>query len=82
LPAKIRKRVAVEAGASLGWHRWAGEEGTIIAVDRFGASAPGAEIFQHYGFTAENVVAAALRLVGRTDEADQELGAAKPGVLA
>jgi transketolase len=82
LPAKIPKRVAVEAGASLGWHRWTGEEGTIIAVDRYGASAPGAEIFQHYGLTAENVAAAALRLVGRADEADQELGVAKPGVLA
>ncbi len=82
LPAKITKRVAVEAGASLGWHRWIGEEGTIIAVDRYGASAAGAEIFQHYGLTAENVAAAALRLVGRTDEADQELGVAKPGVLA
>lgn len=82
LPAKIRKRVAIEAGASLGWRQWAGDEGTIIAVDRYGASAPGAEIFQHYGLTAENVAAAALRLVGRPDEADQELGLAKPGVLA
>jgi transketolase len=81
LPAKIRKRVAIEAGASLGWHRWAGDEGAIIAVDRYGASAPGAEIFQHYGLTAENVAATALRLLGRTDEAEQEL-AAKPVVLA
>jgi len=82
LPAKVRKRVAIEAGASLGWHRWAGDEGTIIAVDRYGASAPGAEIFQHYGLTAENVAATALRLLGRMDEAEQELGAAKPAVLA
>jgi transketolase len=82
LPAKIRKRVSIEAGASLGWHRWVGDEGTIIAVDRYGASAPGAEIFQHYGITAENVAAAALRLLGRMDEAEQELGAAKPPVLA
>jgi len=82
LPAKIRKRVAIEAGASLGWHRWAGDEGTIIAVDRYGASAPGPEIFQHYGLTAENVVAAAFRLLGRMDEADQTLGGAKPAVLA
>jgi len=81
LPAKVRKRVAIEAGASLGWHRWVGDEGTIIAVDRYGASAPGAEIFQHYGLTAENVAATALRLLGRMDEAEQELGT-KPAVLA
>ena len=82
LPAKIRQRVAIEAGASLGWHRWAGEEGAIIAVDRYGASAPGPEIFQHYGLTAENVAAAALSLLGRTDEAGQELGAPKSAVPA
>jgi transketolase len=82
LPAKIRKRVSIEAGASLGWHRWVGDEGTIIAVDRYGASAPGDEIFQHYGLTADNVAAAALRLSGRADEADQLLGTAQPSVLA
>jgi transketolase len=59
-----------------------GDEGTIIAVDRYGASAPGAEIFQHNGLTAENVAAAALRLAGRPDEAEQLLGTAQPGVLA
>ena len=82
LPAKIRKRVSIEAGASLGWHRWVGDEGTIIAVDRYGASAPGPEIFQHYGITSDNVAAAALRLAGRSDEADQLLGTVQPGVLA
>lgn len=73
LPAAMKKRVAVEAGASLGWHRWAGE-GTIIAIDRFGASAPGDEVFKHFGFTAEHVAAAALRLLGRIDEAQKEYG--------
>ena len=65
LPARITCRVAVEAAASLGWHRWTGEEGEIVAVDRFGASAPGGEVLQHLGFTAENVVAAALRVIER-----------------
>lgn len=66
LPERITSRVTVEAGASLGWRKWAGGDGEIIAVDRFGASAPGEEIFQHLGFTVENVVAAALRTVERS----------------
>ncbi len=73
LPAAIKKRVTVEAGASLGWHRWAGE-GIIIAIDHYGASAPGDEVFKHFGFTAEHVAAAALRLMGRIDEAQKEYG--------
>lgn len=73
LPASIRKRVTVEAGASFGWQRWAAD-GTIIAVDRFGASAPGEEVMKHLGFTAEHVTSAALRLLGRAQEADKEYG--------
>jgi len=66
LPKGIRKRVTIEAAASLGWHRWAGDEGAVIGVDRYGASAPGEEIFQHLGITAERVVAEALRLLGKS----------------
>jgi transketolase len=65
LPGAIEKRVTVEAGASLGWREWAGDEGSIIAVDRFGASAPGAEVLKHLGFTPENVAASALGLLGK-----------------
>ena len=72
LPAGVRKRVTVEAGATLGWERFAGEEGTMIGIDRFGASAPGEEVMKHFGFTAEQVTAAALRLLGRQEEAAQE----------
>jgi len=74
LPKEIRKRVVVEAAASFGWHRWAGDEGTIIAIDRFGASAPGETNLKEFGFTAEHVTSAALRLLGRTEEADKEYG--------
>ncbi len=74
LPQAIKQRVAVEAGASYGWERWAGDEGTIIAIDHYGASAPGAEIMKNFGFTAEHVTAAALRLLGRNEEADKEYG--------
>jgi transketolase len=72
LPPDVRKRVTVEAGATLGWERFAGDEGTIIGIDRFGASAPGEEVMKRLGFTAERVIAAALRLLGRQEEAAQE----------
>ena len=74
LPKTVKKRVTVEAGATYGWERWAGDEGTMIGIDHYGASAPGAEIMKHFGFTAEHVTAAALRLLGRNDEADKEYG--------
>ena len=48
-----RKRVTVEAGVSLGWERWAGDEGAIIGIDHFGASAPAGTIFKEFGFTAD-----------------------------
>ncbi len=64
LPPALKKRVSVEAGASQGWHRWV-SEGVIIAIDRYGASAPGEEIMKNLGFTAENVTSAALRLLGK-----------------
>jgi len=65
LPKQIKKRVAVEAASPLGWNRWTGDEGVIIGVERFGASAPAEDIFEHLGFTAANVVATALRVLNR-----------------
>jgi transketolase len=65
LPPATTKRVTVEAGCSMGWHRWAGDQGIVIAVDRFGASAPGETVMKNLGFTAEHVTSAALRLMGR-----------------
>jgi transketolase len=72
LPKRIKARVAVEAASPLGWERWTGDEGAIIGLDRFGASAPGEEVLQHLGFTPEHVTSAALRVLGRTSEAEQE----------
>jgi transketolase len=74
LPKAIKKRVTVEAAATLGWHKWAGDEGAIIGIDHYGASAPGEEVMKNFGFTAEHVTSAALRLLGRDQEADQEFG--------
>ncbi len=56
LPPAIRKRIAVEAGISQGWREWVGDGGTILAIDRYGASAPAGKIFEEYGFTVENVI--------------------------
>jgi len=72
LPAAVLKRVTIEAAASFGWERFAGAEGTIIGIDRFGASAPAEETMRRFGFTAERVTAAALRLMGRQEEAARE----------
>jgi transketolase len=55
LPPSITARVSVEAGASLGWERWVGDRGRIIAIDRFGASAPGETNMEKFGFTAERI---------------------------
>jgi transketolase len=75
LPRRITKRVTVEAASTMGWRRWAGDEGVVIGLERFGASAPGPEVLEHLGFTAEHVTAAALRVLGRTAEADREYSA-------
>jgi transketolase len=65
LPPTVRARVAVEAGVSFGWREWIGELGEVIAVDRFGASAPAEVLFEHYGITAAKVVEAVVRVRGR-----------------
>lgn len=74
LPKALKKRVTVEAASTYGWERWAGDEGTMIGIDHFGASAPGDEIMKNFGFTAEHVTAAALTLLGRAEEAKKEEG--------
>jgi transketolase len=74
IPKALKKRVTVEAASPYGWERWAGDEGTIIGIDHFGASAPGDEVMKHFGFTSEHVTSAALRLLGRNEEADKEYG--------
>ena len=63
LPAACRRRLAVEAAASFGWDRWVGETGEIVAIDRFGASAPAGTIFEQFGFTADNVYQRAKALL-------------------
>ena len=64
LPAAVTARVAVEAGVTECWWRFAGPQGRVIGVDRFGESAPAGELFEHYGFSVDNVVAAARDVMG------------------
>ncbi len=56
LPPDVPARLSIEAGATMGWREWVGDRGASIGVDRFGASAPTAEVFRHLGFTVERVV--------------------------
>ncbi len=63
LPPSVRKRVSVEIGVSFGWERWVGDEGAIIGLDHFGASAPAGTIFEHFGFTADRVADVARKVV-------------------
>ena len=65
LPPTVGARLAVEAGVSQGWHRYVGERGEVLSVDRFGASATGEVMLREYGFTAENVCRHALALLHR-----------------
>jgi len=63
LPPAVRKRVAVEVGVSLGWERWVGDEGAVMGLDHFGASAPAGTIFERFGFTTDRVVEIGRRMV-------------------
>ncbi|TWT28245.1 transketolase [Planomicrobium sp. CPCC 101110] len=63
LPKTVKKRLAIEMGTSFGWERYTGDEGDILAIDHFGASAPGERIMQEFGFTPENVVARVKNLI-------------------
>jgi transketolase len=65
LPPEVTTRLAVEAGAALGWCKYVTDRGGTITINQFGASAPAKELFQHYGFTVENVVNHARALVQR-----------------
>jgi transketolase len=65
LPPTIRARVAIEAGASLGWMRYTTDDGMMVGLDRFGASAPAGELFEQFGFTVERAIAAVKQVSSR-----------------
>ena len=63
LPPEIKARLAIEAGSPFGWHRYAGDQGLVIGLDHFGASAPDKVLFEKFGLTADRVVEKALELL-------------------
>jgi transketolase len=63
LPPAVRARVAVEAASPLGWHRWVGEGGDVIAMEGYGASAPAKVLYEHFGFGPEAIAERARRLL-------------------
>jgi transketolase len=65
LPPAVRRRLAIEAGATLCWYRWVGLDGDVIGLDRFGMSGPYAEVLKYFNFTREHVVERALKLLAR-----------------
>ena len=68
LPRACRARVSVEAGATLGWHRWVGDLGEAIGMESFGASAPAGALYKHFGFTPERVADTGRTIVNRVKE--------------
>lgn len=63
LPPNVEKRIAVEAGATLSWHKYVGLRGEVIGIDRFGASAPAKVLFEKFGFSVDNIVKQSQKLL-------------------
>jgi transketolase len=63
LPPEIKARLAIEAGSPMGWHLYVGDQGAVIGLDHFGASAPDKVLFEKFGLTADHVVEKALELL-------------------
>ncbi|MBZ5751364.1 MULTISPECIES: transketolase [Metabacillus] len=63
LPKNVTARLGIEMGASLGWSKYVGDNGAVLAIDQFGASAPGEKIIEEYGFTVENVISQFKKLI-------------------
>ncbi len=65
LPSSVEARIAIEAGSSIGWHKYVGTKGEVIGIDRFGASAPYKVLFEKYGLTKENILSRIFALLKR-----------------
>jgi transketolase len=65
IPREIRLRISVEAGATLGWHKYIGPGGEAIGIDHFGASAPVKVLLEKFGFTPENIISRVKALLAQ-----------------
>ncbi|CAK4858055.1 unnamed protein product [Aphanomyces euteiches] len=81
LPAAVSKRLAIEAGISLGWERYTGSQGKVLSIDSFGASGSGNEVMEYFGFSVKNVVQLAKDLLSTNNNGDINK-AYKIGVLS
>jgi transketolase len=63
IPRSVPARLAVEAGATMGWWKWVGDRGDVVGIDRFGASGAGAAVLEHFGFTADNIASRARAIL-------------------
>ncbi len=63
IPKNVKARLGIEMGASLGWSKYVGDHGSVLAIDQFGASAPGDKLIEEYGFTVENVISQFKKLL-------------------
>jgi transketolase len=63
-PKTMKKRLAIEAGSPLGWHKYVTDEGDVLGMTTFGESAPAGDLYKEFGFTAERVVQKAKALLG------------------
>ncbi|PLS02291.1 transketolase [Neobacillus cucumis] len=63
LPKNVKARLGIEMGSSLGWSKYVGDDGDVLAIDQFGASAPGDKLIKEYGFTVENVISRFKKLL-------------------
>jgi transketolase len=77
LPPSVRARLAVEAGVAQGWHRYVGDAGDVLSVERFGSSAPANVLLREYGFSVDEVYRRALALTLRATGDRAETGARK-----
>src|SRR3954452_21691830 len=69
IPRSVPARLAVEAGASMGWWKWVGDRGDVVGMDRFGASGAGAAVLEHFGFTADNIASRARDILEGANDA-------------
>jgi transketolase len=63
LPSSVRVRVGIEAGSGFGWERWTTDDGAMVAMTGFGASAPGDRLFEEFNFTADRAASVVRRLL-------------------